>query len=434
MKEIIKEIIVRNQQRDHASLIRRDIWAPLNSGKIISFIGPRRAGKTYLLYLLMKEVIKEGVPRDRLFFLNFEDERLISDHFEFDILLQAYQELFPDLKLSSCYFFFDEIQNVKGWEKFVRRLFDDHSKNIYITGSNASFLSTEIATSLRGRSISVEVLPLTFKEFLRFKKINIEVFSYSAKAVLLNAFRDYLSTGGFPELVDMDGTLRTKVLQEYFNVMMYRDLIERFNITQHLVLKYFMKKVFAGIGKTLSVNKIYNDFKSNKYSISKNTLYDFLVFSQDAYVIRMVSKFDFSDIKRENSDKKAYASDWALVAAVEFTSSEDHGKLFENLVVLEFMKLQKQVFFYKQLTECDIVLKENDSYLPVQISYRLDQEDTSKREVKGLKDAANFLGVDRGLILTMDQEGELVGDIRVNIVPAFKYFTSNEVQLNSILA
>ncbi|MEM7108342.1 MAG: DUF4143 domain-containing protein [Bacteroidota bacterium] len=233
----------------------------------------------------------------------------------------------------------------------------------------------------------------------------------------------------------MDMSLKKKVLQEYFNVMIYRDLVERFQISQTLLLKYFIKKIFLGVGKPLSINKIYNDFRSNKYAVGKNTLYDFLGHVKDAYVITAIDKFDFSEMKRENTEKKAYATDWGLLSAVEYSSSEDYGKLFENLVVLEFKKLQYEIYFFKQLKECDLVVELGSSTcIPVQIIYEAKKGDSLNRELAGLKEASNFLKADLGIIITMDQEEELrYKNLSVKIIPAYKFFSLNRQQQEKFL-
>ncbi|MEM6643190.1 MAG: ATP-binding protein [Bacteroidota bacterium] len=430
MKEVLKEIILRNQQKDLKGLVAREVNVPFRSGKVISLIGPRRAGKTHVLYLLMQEAESKGIARERIVFINFEDERLADDGFKFDMILQAYQELYATKSLDGCYFFFDEIQNIEGWEKFIRRLYDDHSHHIFLTGSNASFLSTEIATSLRGRSLAIEVLPLSFTEYLRFTDQEITFYQPLKRHSLLESFRAYLEVGGFPELVGMERHLRIRVLQEYFNVMIHRDLIERFEISQANLLKYFLKKVFSSVSKPLSINKIYNEFRSNKHSVSKNTLYDFQAYATDAYVIRLLQKFDFSEIKRENSDKKAYSADWGLVAAVSYAATNDHGKLFENLVVMEFLKRQVEVFFYKKTYECDLIVKDTQfGLMPVQVAYELRDSDTRKREVKGLLEAAEFLNATKGLIISMDHEEEIKKDkVTIQVLPAYRYFTMTAEQ------
>lgn len=170
-KELLKTIIREFQTRDLPDIIPRDIVIPVNSGKIISLVGPRRSGKTYLLYQLIKGVA-DSTSKENIVYINFEDERLDLTKYDLDVILQAYGELYPSANYKNTNFFFDEIQNVDGWEKFIRRVYDTISKKIFITGSNSKLLGDEIATSLRGRTIRYEVLPLSFREFLRFKNIS----------------------------------------------------------------------------------------------------------------------------------------------------------------------------------------------------------------------------------------------------------------------
>ena len=170
-KEIIKEIISGNQKLDLEFVLNRDVRIETETGRIVSITGIRRCGKTHLLMHTMKSLIKLQTDRSRLVYINFEDERLTPDTEDLDLVIRAYSELYPENKIGDVYFFFDEIQNVAGWEKFVRRLYDSVSQKIFITGSNSAMLSSEIATSLRGRSNSTELFPLSFSEFLRFNGV-----------------------------------------------------------------------------------------------------------------------------------------------------------------------------------------------------------------------------------------------------------------------
>lgn len=418
----IKEIIKNNQGRNFNEMITRDLVLPLNTGKIISAYGARRSGKTHLLYLAMKSLLDEGLDVSKIIHINFEDERLTTPEFEFDKILQAYRELFPDNDLKTCYFFFDEIQNIEHWEKFVRRINEDGCKNIFITGSNSKFLSTEIATELRGRTIPIEVYPLNFGEYLRFSQIDNDIYSSAGKARVKVALRNYLRFGGFPEILEMDEFWNRKVLQEYYNVMIYRDIIDRYNVSQPVLLKYFIKKLYAGVTKPVSINKVYNDFKSNKYTVGKNTLYDFFEMLQAAYMIVTVEKFDHSEIRRENLEKKVYAIDSGLLSAVDFTASDNWGKLLENMVLLEWLKYGKKTFFYKQTKECDLIWEENGSYQAAQICYSLEDEDTQKRELAGLYEACNYLGINQGMIITWDETKSLTyKNMEVSVVPAYQY-------------
>lgn len=425
-KERIKEIIRANQSRDLPEPLMRDLDVPLESGKIISLIGTRRSGKTYLLYQKMRELRSRKISTARILFLNFEDERLSLRMEDLDLILQAYRELYPDIPLKTCYFFFDEIQNVQGWEKFVRRVYDTESQNIFITGSNAKLLSSEIATSLRGRTLSYEVYPFSFREYLSFKKVPRDYYLSENKAKIISAFNDYLYTGGFPEMAsENDPALRTKTLQDYFNVMIFRDLVERYNIANIAVLKYFIKKVLSTVSTTVSVNKIYHDIKSNQYEVSKNSLYTYFDYINTIYLIRRLDRFDFSSMKQEKSDKKIYAIDHGFLSAINFRFSKDAGKQLENLVALEWFKRGKAPMYFKQVKECDFVVEGDEigNFHPYQVTYSLEDEVTKKRELEGLVAACKYLETKKGTILTMDEEADLTyKGLDVSVIPCWRFF------------
>ena len=305
-KELIKQVIRSFHLAKKFDVVARDIELPVGSGKIITLIGARRSGKTFILYDVINK-LQESVAKEQIVFINFEDERLDLKVDELDLILQSYKELYPDLDLSECYLFFDEIQNIDGWEKFVRRIYDSVTKNIFITGSNAKLLSSEIASSLRGRSLSFSVYPLSFKEYLQFKNVPIELYGFNELSRIKSEFLNYLSDGGFPELVFMDKRYHVKVLQEYFNVMMYKDLIERYKIGNITALKFFLKRIIASSTKEVSINKIYNELKSNGIKIGKNSLYEYLEYIQAIFLVQILHKY--SNKITELGEKKVYAID-----------------------------------------------------------------------------------------------------------------------------
>ncbi|OQX77912.1 MAG: ATPase, partial [Bacteroidetes bacterium 4484_249] len=254
MKNIIKHIIIRFQESNLPETTTRNTELPVDSNKIISVIGSRRCGKTYLIYDTIKKIINSGIPKKNILYINFEDERLQLKTSELDLILQAWRELHNGDELSNHYFFFDEIQNINGWEKFIRRIYDNETKNIYITGSNSNFLSTEIATSLRGRSIPFEIFPFSFDEYLRFKSIKTDYYSEKNKAIIINQFNNYLEMGGYPETIDNDPIRQNEILRTYYYVMLYKDLIERYNIPSAKVIKYFIEKLADNMTKHFSIN------------------------------------------------------------------------------------------------------------------------------------------------------------------------------------
>lgn len=426
MKAIIKDIILENQNRELPVVFKRRLDVPLDLPVIVSLVGSRRSGKTSMLYHLMTTLHTNGLEKEKILFFNFEDERLTLDVANLDLIIQAYRELFPQTELKDVYLFFDEIQNVKGWEKFVRRLFDTVTRKIFITGSNSRLLSTEIATALRGRTISFTIYPLSYSEYLDFMQVDKNINTQKSRSTLIHYAEKFLINGGFPELISFDDHNRVKLLQEYFNVMIFRDIVERYQVSNTDALRFFIKKIFAGVSKPFSVNKAYNDLRSMGYKISNKYLYEYFNYCNDVFLCQSISKFDYSEIKQAKSEKKTYIIDTGLLSAIEFSVSKNQGKLLENMVFLEFLKSGKEIFYFKGQHECDFIVKEGNSYTPCQVSWNFDDSATRERELKGLNEACEYLGVNEGNILCFDHEEETTwNNKKVNVLPVYKFFLEN---------
>jgi predicted AAA+ superfamily ATPase len=422
-KEILKEIIRDFHVAPLPSVIERDAVIPFNSGKIITLVGARRSGKTYVLYNLMNKLMKSGLDFKNILYINFEDERFDLKLSELDLILRAYNELYPDLKMKNCYLFFDEIQNIGNWEKFIRRVYDSVTKNIFITGSNSKFLSSDIATSLRGRTISFEIFPLSFREYLRFNKVNIDIYSSKSLAKINNYLLKFFKNGGFPEVFNYDDNMRVKVLQEYFNVMIYRDLIERYEIKNAAVLKYFLKRILASATKQISVNTIYNELRSSGFKIGKNHLYEYLDACQNIYLAFVLSKHTHKLVARELGERKIYAIDNGLLNAVSFKFSEDTGKAIEQVVFLELKRRGREIYFYKEKYECDFVIKDGHSISDtIQVSYSLTDKKTAGREIRGLVDACKSFRLKKGTIITSDELKDFEAEgIKIKQIPLYRW-------------
>lgn len=425
MKDILKRIIVDFHTAKLKAIEHRKISLPTNTQSIISVVGARRSGKTYLLYDTIQTLILAGVSKENILFINFEDERLQLTQSNLDLILQAYMELFPKKNLGECYFFFDEIQNVSGWEKFIRRVFDTVSKHIFVTGSNSMLLSTEIATELRGRTLTFTVYPLSFSEFLQFTKTEPAVYGTAQSIAVKQKFDVFLKYGGFPELLYLPNEFKIMRLQDYYNSVIYKDLAERYRISDVQMLKFFLRKVLQGVGKPLSINKIYNDLKSMGYKTGNNVLYEYFEYIEAVFAVKVIPKFDFSEIKQLKSDKKAYAIDNGILSAIDYSFSENKGRLLENLIAMEFTKKNVPLMYFKDKIECDFVITNDSGYLPIQVCYAIDSEETYKREIKGLLAACKHLKVAKGMILTYETEREAVEDgINIEMLPAYKYLLS----------
>jgi uncharacterized protein len=426
MISLFKNIISENQERDYPKSILRDVDVPENTNLIISLIGARRSGKTYLLYQTINKLIESGVSKKEILFINFEDERLDVSKEKLDDILKAYQILHPDILWENVHFFFDEIQNIEGWEKFVRRIFDTLSKNIFITGSNAKLLSTEIATELRGRALTIKIFPLSLNEFLRFHQVNNDLKLSKNRNAVIHHTERFMLMGGFPEITHLDQFYHKKVLQDYFNVMIFRDIIDRYKVTNTDALKFFVKKIFASVTKGFSINKTYNDLRSQGYKISNNYLYDYFDYCNAIFLCQSIKRFDYSEIKQLKSEPKSYIIDTGLLSAIEFSVSQNKGKLFENMVFLELLKSGKEVFYFKNNYECDFVINE-EQFIPIQASYSILEEETRLRELRGLKEACEYLNVDKGVVLTFNEEESIVfGNITIEVMPMYKYFLAKK--------
>ncbi len=429
LKETLKSIINGFWQTTVPLGIKRNIELPLNLKKVISVIGARRTGKTYILYNTVQRLTDSGVPLKNILFINFEDERLQLKTADLDLILQVWRELHNGEKLDEQWFFFDEIQNVTGWEKFVRRIYDTVTKNIFITGSNSAFLAKEIATSLRGRTLPVEVFPFAFDEYLRYSKTGFNYYDEMNKAVIINKFNEYLFKGGFPETRSLPENMQPELLRNYYYVMLYKDLIERYNVSSPTVLKFFIGKLADNLTKPFSVNKIYNDLRSMGLRLDKNFLYELIVYLENIYLTFNVTQHDFSFISRSRSDKKVYFIDNGLINILTHAFSGNKGKLLENAVYL-YLRLnfgalyENNIFYFKKKAECDFVLFDGGTpRFCIQSSYDISNEDTKKREISGLMAAMKFFDLDKGFIITAEQSEELtLGNKKIVILPAYKLF------------
>jgi predicted AAA+ superfamily ATPase len=406
-------------------LNKREMQAPINSGKIIAIIGPRRAGKTYYLFQLIGE-LQNKISKEEIIYINFEDERIGNDVKDLQSILDAYYELYPNAA-HAPYFFFDEIQNVAGWEKFVRRIYDTVTKNIFITGSSSKMLSNEIATTLRGRALPYELLPLSFREYLSFARVNgADKDSTKGRARLRREFNRFFKNGGFPECINYPDDLRTRTLQSYVDTMIYRDIVERYEVTNISALRYFIKKNIGNVGTKISFNKIFNELKSQGVKIAKNSIYDFFRYAEDGYLLFVMNMFSESLSMQTMNDKKVYCIDNGLANAASYKFSEDRGHLFENLVFMELKQRNLKSYYFQGKNECDFINHENDKIHSVlQVTLKLDSGNR-EREITGLFEALKRFKMKEGYILTENQQEKIVmGDKTIHVVPLWLWLLEN---------
>jgi predicted AAA+ superfamily ATPase len=312
------------------------------SPEIVIITGIRRCGKSTLLQQI------RAAQTEKDYYINFDDERLVSFKVEdFQMLLEVFYELFGKQKT----FYFDEIQNVEQWERFVRRLHDTGNK-IYITGSNARMLSRELGTHLTGRFVSCELYPFSFREFILLKNSDLLSKSYfktSIKAEILSLFHEYFNNGGFPNFVKTGDELALKTL---FENILYRDIMVRNNITNEKEIKDLVSYI-AGNYARLSTNRELAKITGVKNS---TTIKNYLGFLADSYLVFQTYKYDYSVSKQILNPKKSYFIDNGLVRRVGFSFSNNLGHLLENLVFIELLRRGKKVYYHNKKEECDFLL------------------------------------------------------------------------------
>lgn len=428
LRNIFQSIIALHQEEIPLSLHERSLQLPLNKQRIVTVTGVRRCGKSSLLHLTINRLLASGVDKEQILYIGFDDERLANmDVSDFDEILQAYRLMYPDRPLSSVYMFFDEIQIVKGWELFVLRVYKSYCKNVYVTGSTAQMLSGEMSSALRGWPDEYTEYPLSFKEFIAFKGVKANRYTEEGAALMANMFKSYLLTGGFPQAVLANvETERVKLLQAYFNTMLFRDMIEHYNISASpSVVRYFLKRVFNNITKPSSVNNIYNDLKSQGLKLSKDSLYQWLDYACNIFLLHKVPKYSKSVIKQSTSLSKYYVADFALAKSVLLPQSEEKGKALENAVYMHLarhLNENEQIFYFNEGAECDFVIANDEGVKElIQVCWELDEFNTP-RECGGLCAASAATGCKKASIITCNQAQSIhYGDLQINVVAAWDF-------------
>jgi predicted AAA+ superfamily ATPase len=427
MKHVFKQLILDFQNQIIPYPTPRDLSPfslPKGMRKAVVLVGMRRSGKTWSLYQQMHRLLDNGLDRRHLLYLNFEDDRLIGTTLQdLQAILEAYFELFPELLDSKdIHFFFDEIHEIPGWEHFVRRLLDNESIRIYLTGSSAKMLSKEIATSLRGRTLVREVFPYNFHEYLQHLKVKFEGPLTSKRKASLNYHAlEYLKWGGFPEVVGIDRSFHREILQSYVDTVIYRDIVERYKIAQVHVLRRLLSHCLQNPASSFSVNKMYQSLKSQGLAITKNALYDFMEYFEDAYCLFSVPAFNLSARKSSLKPKKIYPVDPGLITAYALERDYQQEPALESLVFSVLKRAAKELYYFvtKRGLEVDFFASyPNNSRQLVQVSLSLQNNATYDREVKALREAMQETGLKESFIITLDEEEEIeIDEGMIHVIP-----------------
>ena len=436
MIDILKEIILDFQEVSLETGVPRRVDVVPVIGKATVCIGVRRCGKSTFMFQLMQRLQSSGVPRQNILYLNFFDDRLHNlQHDHLGVILEAYFSLYPEKKnTEKIYCFFDEIQVLSGWEPFVDRLMRTEKCEVYITGSSAQMLAREIATQMRGRALSWEMFPFSFREYLDFKGIESEgPLSAKKRLIIQKTFDEYWDAGGFPEVAGLDRRLRIKIHQEYFSAMLFRDLVERHDISHPKAVTDLAHRLVDNTGSLYSVNNLTGYLKSLGHKAPKSAVSNYLEWFEDAYALFTVRIFDASLARANTNPKKIYCIDHALVTSVSSGILLNSGHLLENLVFIALRRVTPDIFYYKSKAgrEVDFIALlpsskgEDCSRVLVQVCESMANPETRKREITALTEAMTELKLAEGTIVTRGEDERFQVEAgKISVLPAWRFLLS----------
>ena len=397
LKEIVGKIILENQSLIfNKKIIDRNYVLP-KTEHITVLTGIRRAGKTYVLYK-----IAQNYPQEDILFLDFEDERLLSINNldNYDLILDSYRQIYPNRK---PILFFDEIQNLKNWHFYLKRL-QVQGYKIYVTGSNAHLISSEIATYLKGRSLETQIFPFSFAEFLRLNQKDYSQKDFYLKVPeILNDFDNFLHYGGFPEVIKADTNDKRQVASNIYDLLFYKDLVARYDKNPYL-LKLIVNKIAENVTKEFSVSSIYKSIQ-NIYTTSRPTVNDYFSVLSEPFLIDNLYAYRTSFVHRQ-SKRKTYLADNSFIYLNRIAI--DKSRLFENAVFHFLLRKYGKVHYYKteNAKEVDFLIVEPKQHL-IQVSVSLQNASTKEREINSLLTAMNELNLSKAEIYTYNENETL---------------------------
>ncbi len=399
------------------------------SNQVITITGPRRAGKSYIMRQMGRLLSENGVKKENVLFVNFEDPRFLS--LDTKLLIQIYDVYREFMSPTETpYIFLDEVQEVEEWEKWVSMMHELKKAKIIVSGSNAHLLSRELGTLLTGRHLDLNIFPLSFTEYLMFNKMEIKTsLDVNRKRTEIKGLlRKYMEYGSFPEVTL--SKKKTEILLNYFNDLLTKDLLKRFRIRKTKDMKALIKFYLSNAGNLITFSS------TEKYlNISADTIDKFSGYLEDVYLIFQLKRFSYKVKEQEKSPRKIYAIDAGLCNSLGFRFSEDIGHLAENIVYLALKRKQIlnpkiELFYWKdvQHREVDFVVKDGlDIKNLIQVCWSMRDEKTKNRELRSLQKAMKELKVENALIITEDTEGEeKLNGFTVKTVPLWKWLLTEE--------
>lgn len=430
----IRQKIVDSVAAPVPMLTHRDAWLPKATNKAIAVIGMRRAGKTSLLWQIVRERLDAGAPRESLVYFSFEDERLAGlKSSDLGLVIEEYYKLYPERREGQkTTFLLDEIQLITGWEVFARRILDSENIELFLSGSSAKLLSREIATSMRGRALEAIVTPFSFREMLRHHSAlpvkSPAHFTKADRSRLHKWLLSFMAYGGFPEiqslLEPLDTRQRLELLKTYVDVVLLRDVVERHNISQPQVLRWLVQQLLGNAAGSFSINKFFNDLKSRGVAVGKERLHEYLDHLEDTFLVHSLPIATDSERRRQVNARKIYPVDTALMALFDPSGKPNTGHALEVVVLHECLRRGDQVAYVRTLSgyEVDFLVGHIDrTQTLIQVCLDIADSQTREREVRALQEAQLEFPTAKCLLITLEQPMGVVVPAGIHVASAMDW-------------
>jgi predicted AAA+ superfamily ATPase len=432
-----REILLENEQTEQeaplAGLLTRNKQIPIIKNKATVLIGVRRSGKSTLLRQIEAEFKKQSQGPHLSLSIHFFDERLAGLKAEdLNLCLEVFYELHPTAsRTTPLHLYCDEIEVVENWELFVDRQLRNPNRRVFLTGSSSRLLSTEIASMMRGRSLAFEVFPFSFEEILDWE-------GYSKSAIRIDQsrikarFRKYLFEGGFPEVIHQAPNIQRKILNEYYEVLLLRDLIERNQETNVLLLRAFIRILLSSFASLVTINKCHDRLKSMGIKTDKSKLSEILKWAEDCYLLFSVSLFTESVTKQMVNPKKIYAIDPGFIKNVTTQISENVGRLLENVIYIHLRRQTREIYYYRTRSgyEIDFIVEGKQLY---QVAAHIQDSATRNREIRALEEGMSEIGVRQSVLIVseadpLDQEGIQTSAGTIRVIEAHQFCQTQSLE------
>jgi uncharacterized protein len=425
MKELFKKVINEFINKELPEVQHRDINIVLNTDNIVLIKGAKKAGKTCLLYFLIQR-LRRIQSKDTIIFIDTEDERIypfIPSYL--DELVNVYYELYPENVTNTVYFFIDGGLNLKAWSSFAKKMMDQYKCRLVLTGNTKRSEDEAMAKGLKEKLLTYELFPLSFKEYLEIRKTGLNLSSSLELARIKHLFTSYISGSAFHEYIHLHKTFQKKAMQDYLDLVIFRELIEKRAVKNHQLVKYILKYLIENTGNLLSINNLYKEVKKAGLNIARNTPYDYIDNLEDSYLLFTVPFLTHNISLKNRNQRRIYFIDAGIVNSLSTRHSQ--LKIYENLVYTELRRQFEEVYYWKSKYEVDFCIRQKEQIDMISVIYSVDNKQLFKKKVAGLYEGMDFFNTKKAILINDEADQKIQKeDKEIRIVPLWKWLMEED--------